>query len=276
VRAVKKILESLGVGSIAPNRFLQGLHGDRRQLGLWASLGSINAVEVLACASPDWILFDLEHTASTIGDAANACRVCENCGVELLVRPPSSDPAVVKRLLDCGVRTLLLPQIRSATEAFNAITAARYPPAGIRGVASSTRNTKWGNHREHLRELGDQVAIILQIETSEAVRELEEILRLPGLDGIFVGPADLAANLGHLGDTLHAEVIEAQQSIRNAAARVGIPAGLFTTQIKDALSALQEGFSFVAVAQDAALLLSSAKAVLSALRPAADSDGPLG
>jgi 4-hydroxy-2-oxoheptanedioate aldolase len=255
---------------IARNRFLRGLRSRRRQLGLWASLGSVNAVEVLACAAPDWILFDLEHTASTMCDAVNACRVCENYGVELLVRPPSSGAAVVKRLLDAGVRTLLLPQIRSASEAEKAIAAARYPPVGIRGVASSTRNTKWGRHRDHLRELGDEVAIILQIETAEALRELEAILHLPGLDGIFVGPADLAANLGHLGNALHPEVVQAQESIRRAAASYGLPAGVFTTQMKDALSALEAGFSFVAIAQDSEMLLRTAGAALTFLRSSTD------
>ncbi len=251
---------------LLPNRFKRALAAGEPQIGLWLSLASPAATEVAAGAGFDWLLIDMEHAPNELPDVAHHLRAAEGGTAEPVVRVPWNDPVTVKRLLDIGARSLLFPFVQSADEARHAVAATRYPPDGIRGFAGTTRANRYGRIRDYAKRAAAEICVLVQCETRRAVARIPEIAALDGIDGIFIGPADLAADMGHLADTQHAEV---QAAILAAGATIraaGKAAGFLSLREDETRRVLAGGFTFVAVGTDVALLARQTEALARAFK----------
>src|SRR5215204_3529402 len=190
------------------NKFKKGLRDGRQLVGLWSSLSSAAATEILADTGFDWILIDTEHAPNETPMVADQLRAASMGRASPVVRPAWNDAVILKRLLDVGVQTLLVPFIQNAAEAARAVAATRYPPRGMRGVASVHRANRYGRVPDYFARADDEMCVLVQLETGPAVEALEEIAAVEGVDGVFIGPSDLAASLGYLGNNAHPEVRE--------------------------------------------------------------------
>ena len=242
------------------NTFKARLKSGDQQFGLWCSINDRLVVEMLAGCGYDWMVLDCEHSAIETRDIPGLLQAMAPYPVAPIVRPVSLDPAEIKKLLDFGAQTLLIPYVQSAEEAALAVRAVRYPPHGIRGVAGITRATRFGSVENYHREASGEIALIIQIETVKAVEALDDILAVEGIDGVFIGPADLGASMGHPGNPTHPDVRAACADIIGRVRRAGLPAGFLALDDTFLKEMIVAGSSFTAVAVDADLLLRSAKA----------------
>src|SRR5215208_6030293 len=208
------------------NRFKQRLEAGEQQVGVWSSLSSAAATEILADSGFDWILIDTEHAPNETPMVADQLRAASMGSASPVVRPAWNDAVILKRLLDVGVQTLLVPFVQSAEEAARAVAATRYPPRGIRGVASVHRANRYGRVPDYFARADDEMCVLVQLETRAAIDALEAIADVEGVDGIFIGPSDLAASLGHLGNNGHPEVREMIDNAFRRAQAVGKPIGI--------------------------------------------------
>jgi 4-hydroxy-2-oxoheptanedioate aldolase len=239
---------------IPTNAFKRAIAKQQRQIGLWSSSGSVAVVEMLAHAGYDWILLDTEHTPTELPDIVGQMRVLVGGMTEAVVRPAWNDPVLIKRFLDAGAQTLLIPFVQNESEALQAVRAMRYPPDGIRGVSVSSRANGYGRMTEYFRKVHDELCLLVQIETGAALNRLEAIAAVEGVDGIFIGPSDLSADLCHLGDPGHPEVQAAIQSAAEKCRKLGKAAGILAPVEEDARRYLDWGFTFVAVGADMGVL----------------------
>ena len=237
------------------NRFKRALAEGRQQIGLWCSLPSAFAAEIVAPAGFDWLLFDTEHSPSSVPTVLSQLQAVAPYEVAPAVRAATNDPVLIKRLLDIGAQTLLLPYVQSAEEAQRAVLAMRYPPEGIRGVSGLTRATRFGRVEGYFRRASEELCLIVQVETQAALDKLEAIARVDGVDGVFVGPADLAASLGYPGEPNQAAVVDAIRRIRAC----GKPAGILSPDTAFARSCIEAGTTFTAVAIDIGILARGAE-----------------
>ncbi len=244
------------------NSFKQALRDNRPQIGLWNSLCSATAVEILADVGYDWLLLDTEHSPNELPDVLAQLRAMRGASSHPVVRPAWNDAVLIKRLLDIGAQTLLIPFVQNAEEARRAVAAVRYPPHGIRGVSVSHRANRYGRIADYHARAGDELCVLVQVETRQALDNLDGIAATDGVDGIFVGPSDLAADLGHLGNPGHAEVQQAIAEACDATRAAGKPCGILAPVVSDARRYLEMGFGFVAVGSDIALLRRGAEALL--------------
>ena len=217
--------------------------------------------EVLAGAGFDWLLFDTEHSPADPITVLPQLQAAAPYDVASVVRTAWNDTVLIKRFLDVGAQTLLVPYVQSAAEARAAVAAMRYPPRGVRGVSGSNRATRFGRVTGYATRAEEELCLLVQVETAEAVAEIEAIAAVDGVDGIFVGPDDLAASLGHPGDLGHPEVVAAVEGAITRVVRAGKPAGTLTLDRAVARRGLELGAGFVAVGLDAALLARGAEAL---------------
>lgn len=235
-------------------------------LGLWQALANNYAADICARAGFDWLLFDGEHSPNTAQTLLAQLQAIAPYPSEAIARVPAGDPVSIKQYLDIGFTTLLVPMVDSARQAEDVVAACRYPPRGIRGVASATaRATGFGLDPAYLREVADRVTVIVQIESRSALDDIDAIAAVDGVDALFIGPADLSASLGHLGNPGHAEV---QEAIAHAKARIdaaGKPAGIFALSPEDARRRIGEGFRFLSIGTDIGILLKGAQGLVSAI-----------
>ena len=245
------------------NRFKQALREGRPQIGLWASIPSSYTAEVIAGAGFDWVLLDTEHTPADIETVLGQLQaVAGYPATTPVVRVPWNDMVTIKRYLDTGVQTLLIPQVTTVEEAKNAVRYARYPGFGVRGVAGSTRATRFGRIRNYFRNADAEICVLLQLESDEALRSLEAIAAIDGVDGIFIGPADLHASLGHLGELSHDQVMPVIDDAIVRIARAGKSPGILTASEEHARHWLKLGATFVAVGADVGILARGADALV--------------
>jgi 4-hydroxy-2-oxoheptanedioate aldolase len=228
---------TIEVGPELSNRFKRGLRNRHVQIGLWSSLCSHLVAEVLAGAGFDWIVIDAEHAPNELSDVVHQLQAMSGYPVEPVVRIPVADSIAIKRYLDAGVRSLLVPMVQHAEAAASIVAATRYPPAGIRGVSVAHRANRFGRVKDYLQRATEDLCVVVQIETAVAVKNIEAIASVDGIDGLFIGPSDLAADLGYLGDPKHPKVQAAMA--QNA---------------EDADRYLGLGFAFVAIGSDLAIL----------------------
>lgn len=242
------------------NRFKKGLAGGVRQVGFWLTLASPNATEVVAGAGFDWLLIDMEHAANEVPTVVDHLRAAITGGpAEPVVRVPWNEPVVVKRLLDCGARSLMFPYIQNADDARRAVASTRYPPQGIRGFSGVSRATNFGRVRDYVGRCEEEICVIAQIESPGALTAIPEIAAVPGIDGVFIGPNDLAANMGFVGRASAPEVrVEIDKGLALIRAS-GKPAGLLNFSESDALAQFQAGFTFIAVGSDTGVLARNAE-----------------
>lgn len=241
------------------NAFLEKLNERQLQIGLWCSFANADIVELLSLCAPDWVLFDMEHTAVGVDQLAGADRAAHAAGSTLIARIPKLDIAEMKRALDAGVQSVFVPQIRSARDAEKAVSFATFPPDGERGVAGATRAARFGHWGADNKALQQEIAVIVQIETVEALADIDKIAATPGLSAVFVGPADLSASLGHMDNLQHPDVISAIDRILDAGSLAEAPVGIFAGDVGMAKRWIEKGASFISVGQDTSLLLSAAK-----------------
>ncbi len=243
------------------NRFKHAILAGRRQIGLWSSLGSPTAMEMLAHSGFDWFVLDTEHAPNELPDVIAQMRVLANSPAEAVVRPAWNDMVLIKRFLDAGAQTLLVPFIQNADEARQAVRSMRYPPDGVRGVSVAQRANRYGRVADYHARAQDELCLLVQLETRSALDQLEAIAEVDGVDGIFIGPSDLAADLGHLGNPAHPEVQDAIRSAVERCRAVGKPAGILTPVEEEARRYLDWGFTFVAVGSEMGLLRKAADAL---------------
>lgn len=244
---------------LPPNLFKRALAAGRQQIGLWVTLSNAYAAEAVAGAGFDWLLLDTEHSPGDVLTVLSQLQALAGYpNVAPVVRPPSNDPVSIKRLLDIGVQTLLIPYVQSAEEAAAAVASSRYPPAGIRGVSAMTRATRFGRVPGYAHAADAEVCVLVQIETQRGLDSLEQIATVEGVDGVFIGPGDLAASLGHVGSLDHPSVVSAVEDAIRRVVAAGKPAGILTGDRSFAERCVSLGSSFTAVGVDAALLARAA------------------
>ncbi|MET0962917.1 MAG: 4-hydroxy-2-oxoheptanedioate aldolase [Noviherbaspirillum sp.] len=244
------------------NTFKSALAAKRPQIGLWLSLANSYTAEVCATAGFDWLLLDGEHSPNDLRGVLEQLQAVAPYRSHPVIRPLSGDVALIKQLLDVGAQTLLIPMVDTAEQARHMVSATRYPPEGIRGVGSAAaRASRWGQRADYLDNANDEVCLLVQAETRLALQNIEEICAVDGIDGVFIGPADLAASLGHRGKPGHPEV---QAAIEDAMRRIiacGKAAGTLVSDTALARRYLELGCTYVAVGLDVRLLATGARAL---------------
>ena len=233
-----------------PNRFRQDLVAGRRLIGCWCSLANPISTEVLGLAGFDWLLLDGEHSPNNVISFIPQLMALKDSASAPVVRPAWNDTVEIKRLMDAGFYNFLVPMIESVEAAQAAVAATRYPPQGIRGVSVSQRGNRYGTVKDYLQQANDQACVMVQIETQKGMAAAGAIAAVDGVDGVFVGPSDLAAGLGHLGNPGHAEVQQAIRDIFDAVRATGKPLGTLAPVEADARRYLEWGATFVAVGSD--------------------------
>ncbi|ARP95531.1 2-dehydro-3-deoxyglucarate aldolase [Bordetella genomosp. 13] len=233
-----------------PNRFRQRILARDRQVGFWLSMTSHITTELAGLAGFDWLLLDGEHSPNDVPLFVHQLQALQGSQSAAVGRPTWNDPVEIKRLLDIGFYNLLIPFIESAEDARRAVAATRYPPAGMRGVAGLQRSNRYGTVPEYLREVNDNICVLLQIESRPGVEAVDAITAVEGVDGIFIGPSDLAAALGHLGNPGHPEVQETIAHLYRRVSAQGKAVGILAPVPADAQRYLDMGIQFVAVGTD--------------------------
>jgi 4-hydroxy-2-oxoheptanedioate aldolase len=243
------------------NPMKRALRDGRPQIGLWSQLASPIATEVVAGAGFDFLVLDTEHAPNELPTIHAQLQAMTGGTAAPVVRPVWNDPVVFKKLLDIGVQNLLVPFVQSAEEARRAVAATRYPPHGVRGVAVATRANRYGRVKDYFQRVHDELCIHVQLETGAALSRLEEIAAVDGVDGLFIGPSDLAADLGHLGNPGHPEVRAAIEDAARRIRKAGKVAGILAPLEADARRWLELGFLFVAVGSDLGVLARQSEAL---------------
>lgn len=251
------------------NPFKAALRDGRRQIGLWLGLASPYSAELLAGAGFDWLLIDGEHAPNELRDVLLQLQAVAPYPCHPVVRAASNDPVRIKQLLDIGAQTLMLPMVQNADEAARAVAATRYPPRGIRGVGSAlARASRWNRVPDYLTRADSEICVLVQVETRRGLAELEAIAATDGVDGVFIGPADLAADMGHPGRPDHPDVRAAIDDAISRIQRQGKAAGILMADEAQARRLLELGARFVAVGVDTTLLARRAEALAAAFKPA--------
>lgn len=245
---------------IPSNVFKAALARGDAQIGLWLGLANPYSAEVVAGAGFDWLLIDGEHAPNTVPTILAQLQAIAPYPSHPVVRVPWNDPVIVKQVLDLGVQTLLVPMVQSADEARAAVAATRYPPHGMRGVGSAlARASRWNRVGDYLHRANDEMAVLVQVETRAGLDAIDAIARVEGVDGVFIGPADLAADLGHLGNPGHPVVQAAIDGAIRMIKAAGKAPGILSADEAAARRYLDAGALFVAVGVDTTLLARSAE-----------------
>lgn len=236
------------------------------QVGLWSGLSNNVTVEVLANAGFDWLLLDTEHSPNELPMVYSQLQAASQGSAHPIVRIPWNDTVVIKRYLDIGVQTLLIPFVQNAEEARRAVAATRYPPLGVRGYSAAARASDYGRIKDYPASCEAQLCVLVQVETPEALANIEAIAAVEGVDGIFIGPGDLAASMGHIGNIKHPQVVAA---IENAIGRIrasGVAAGILCADEELARRCIALGCNYVAVGSDIGILARGAEALAAKFR----------
>lgn len=248
------------------NRFKRALGEEGLQYGLWLGLGSPVAAELGACAGFDWVLVDGEHGANDYRSVYSQVQAVEGSGASAIVRLPDDNPARIKRYLDMGAQSLLIPMVDTAEQAQKLVSAVRYPPRGIRGLATSiTRASRWTQIEDYARQADEQICLIVQAESVTALDNLKEITAVEGVDSVFIGPSDLSASMGYLGQPGHPEVRAAvAQALRDIAA-VGKAPGTLAGSPEEVRRHAENGAKFLGIGSDTGLLVAATRDLLASV-----------
>lgn len=241
------------------NRFKRDLLSGKPSCGLWMGLPDGTCGEICAGAGFDWLLIDGEHAPFDLQRILTHLQVIAAYDIPVLVRPPHGETALLKQLLDVGAQSLLIPMVDDAEDAARLVRAVRYPPDGNRGLGTSlTRAARWNRVPEYLQRASDEICLVVQVETRLALENLESIANVPGVDAVFIGPSDLSASLGHLGEQDHPDVTEAIDRGLKTIRAAGKGAGVLALDPRLAARYVASGANFVGVAVDTLLLADSA------------------
>lgn len=240
------------------NNFKHGLARGELQIGLWCSLCSSIAAELVSHSGYDWLLLDTEHSPNEVPDLLGQLQAVATGTASAIVRPAWNDTVLIKRVLDIGAQSVLLPYVQNADEARRAVAATRYPPKGVRGVTASGRAARYGRVTDYLKRADEEICVLVQAETRVALDNIEAIAAVDGVDGVFIGPSDLAASLGHIGQPGHPVVQAALKEAVDRLKKAGKPAGILTANEDEAKRYIEWGYLFVAVGSDIGLLAKNA------------------
>ena len=244
------------------NQFKRALAAGETQIGLFLGMANAYAAEVVATAGFDWLLIDGEHGPNDLRSIIEQLQVLGQYPVRSVVRTVDHDVARIKQLLDGGVQTLMVPMVESAADAEKLVRAMRYPPHGIRGVGTAlARAARWNGVEGYFAQADQEMCLIVQIESTAGLAGLDDILKVDGLDAVFIGPSDLAASMGYLGNPGHPEVKAAVESAIRKIAAAGKAAGVFSADPLAAEAYRQIGASFLLVGVDALLLRNASVAL---------------
>lgn len=247
-------------------RHLLKAAGAHPPVGTWIVSASPLVAEAVGHAGFDWGVLDMEHAPADMMEVIHMLQAVSSTKMVPVVRVPWNDAVTIKRVLDAGATTLLVPLVQDADEARQAVAATRYPPHGVRGVAGMTRAARFGMTHNYLQHANDNMGVIVQLETPQALQNLEAIASVEGVDALFIGPADLSAAMGHLGQLTHSAVLDqmnrAVERAKGARKPIGTLGG--TPEVVAQYRAI--GFDFVAIASDLGLLVRGAQQAISALR----------
>ena len=243
------------------NPFKRALRAGKAQIGLWSSLSSNYSVEVIAGAGFDWLLLDTEHSPNELESLLTQLQAAAPYATHPVVRVPWNDMVVIKRVLDIGAQSLLVPYVSTPEEAAAAVSYVRYPPAGVRGVAGTTRASRFGRVKDYARRAHEEICLLVQLETQRALDNLEAICAVEGIDGVFIGPADLHASLGHAGEIANPEVKPLIDEAIRRIRKCGRAPGILTPNEADARHWLGCGALFVAVGADVGILARGAESL---------------
>lgn len=243
------------------NPFKRAILAHRVQIGFWLAIGDPVTAEICAGAGFDWLVVDAEHGPQhQPGILAQLQAIAAYPECHAVVRVPSDDPTGLKQYLDLGAQSVLVPMVETAAQASAVVRACRYAPEGDRGIGGA-RASGWGRHADYLRDANSQICVIVQVETIAGIRNLHDIAAVPGLDAVFIGPADLAASMGHIGNPDHPDVRAAVIGAIAQIVRAGKPAGILTRDEELARDVLALGACFVAVGIDTLLLAQQTSAL---------------
>jgi 2-keto-3-deoxy-L-rhamnonate aldolase RhmA len=236
------------------NAFKHAIAAGKLQIGLWCSLCSNIAADIVSDSGFDWLLLDTEHSPNEIPDLLAQLQAVRGGTATPIIRPAWNDPVLIKRVLDIGAQTVLLPYVQNPDEAQRAVASVRYPPAGIRGVAAASRASRYGRVAGYLKNADAEICTLVQVETRTALDQLEAIATVDGVDGVFIGPSDLSASFGHVGNPQHPEMQKVLEDAVTRLKKVGKPAGILTGNEEEARRYIGWGYTFVAVGADVGLL----------------------
>ena len=249
-----------------PNQFRADIAAGKQLIGCWCSLGSPITAEVLGLAGFDWLLLDGEHAPNDVLSLIPQLMALKDSASAPVVRPSCNDVVEIKRLLDAGFYNFLVPFVQTAEEAQRAVSATRYPPEGVRGVSVSHRGNQYGAVKDYFDLANDHVSVMVQIESRAGVAAAAEIAAVDGIDALFIGPSDLAAGHGHLGNSNHPEVQEAIKTVFAAARAAGKPVGILTPVEADARRYIELGATVVAVGSDLGAFRTATQALAARFR----------
>lgn len=236
------------------NSFKRALAAGQLQIGLWSSLCSNIATEIVGGCGFDWVLLDTEHSPNEVPGLLSQLQALAPSPTTPVIRPAWNDTVLIKRILDIGAQTVLLPYVQTAAEARQAVAATRYPPNGVRGVASG-RASLYGQVPDYLKNADKEMCVLVQAETAAALDQLEAIADVDGVDGVFIGPSDLAASLGHIGNPEHPDVQKALEDAVRRLKKLRKPAGILSFNDATTRRYIDWGYQFVAVGSDVGLLM---------------------
>jgi 4-hydroxy-2-oxoheptanedioate aldolase len=256
------------------NRLKQALARGEAQIGLWIALGNPYTAEICAGAGFDWLLFDGEHSPIDVPVLVSQLQAVTGTGVEPVARPPFAEPWIIKQYLDIGIQSLLVPLVQNSRHAAEVVAMTRYPPEGIRGVgAAIARASNWNRDAEYLARANDDVCLLIQVETREALEDIAAIAATDGVDGVFLGAADLSAALGYRGQPSHPEVVCRIEEAIGMIRATGKASGALTSNIEAGQRYLELGCTFVGVGNDVGLLTGAVDRLAAAFGRNAESQG---
>jgi len=243
---------------IKQNNFKRAIKSGKHQKGLWTTLANSYSTEAVAGAGFDWLLLDMEHSPNDMQTILHQLQTIAAYPVAAVVRPAWNDPVEIKKLLDIGVQNFLIPYVQNPAEAEQAVKSVRYPPRGIRGVSALTRATNFGRVIDYMKSCEEEICVLVQVETQDALDEITGIAVIDGVDGIFIGPGDLSASLGFPGQLKHPTVLEAIDKAFLRIKSKGVAPGILTGDKELARHYIELGSMFTAVGVDAGLLARAA------------------
>ena len=251
---------------IPKNLFKQALLERRRQVGSWLMSASPTVAEAMGCVGFDYLVVDMEHAPLDVPDALEVLRAIAGTPTQSVVRLAWSDMVLVKRMLDVGAQTLMFPFVQTVEEARRAVAYTRYPAGGVRGVAAMHRASRYGSAKDYLSRAADELAVVLQIESKDALELIPQMAAIEGVDGLFIGPADLSASMGLLGRMGEPRVVAELQRGVDMCHAAGKPVGIVSGTVEGAKAYAAMGFDFVAVGIDLGMLVAKAGESLAAMR----------
>ena len=251
------------------------LQSGQKTAGAFLQIPHSIPAEIFSMAGFDWLIIDMEHAPGDYGELLGQLQAISGSDTVPFVRPPWNDDVAIKKILDCGAQGVLVPYVNTGQEAASAVAACRYPPVGVRGVSGSNRGARYGNNiKNYLEAANHEIIVIIAIETREAIDNLDDILTVEGLDGVFIGPMDLSTNLGHPGDLGHKVVQQAFAEIEAKVLASDKFLGTLTTTWERTQECFDKGYQWLIVMQDGSALVKAANAMAAKIRSTyGDGDG---